>query len=138
MGQELRTESPLPHMQSCHITASVACETSSIPKLEPLPSRSCHCGFALLLGQRGVGDKQGRQCPRQLAVPLWSSCQLTHQFPSYHPQEPGDTMTSPAALTSQGHSGGGMQLGPRPQKVDSDNQIFPRSLAPEAGLENHV
>lgn len=41
-------------MRSCHIAAPVACETSSSPQLEPLPSGSCHCGFALLLGQPGV------------------------------------------------------------------------------------
>lgn len=43
-----------PWIRSCHILAPVACETSTTPQLEPLPSGSCHCGFALLLGQPGV------------------------------------------------------------------------------------
>lgn len=60
-----------PTLKSCHIAAPVAWETSRNPAdgASPLWILSLWLGFAAWAA--GSGDKQGRQCPGQLAVVLW-------------------------------------------------------------------
>ena len=87
---------PPPSVRSCHVAAPVARETSTNPQLEPLPSGSCHCGFALLLGQPGVvtsreDSAQGSKlCHSSLAANSPISAHLiTHRDPDETSDLPG-------------------------------------------------
>ena len=62
-----------PTLKSCHITAPVAWESSSNPADGASPLWMLSLWLCFATWAAGSGDKQGRQCPGQLAVLLWPS-----------------------------------------------------------------
>ena len=102
-----------PWMRSCHILAPVACETSTTPQLEPLPSGSCHCGFALLLGQPGMVTSRedsaqgGWLCH---SGPLANSPISAHLITHRGPDETSDWPSCPYLTGPQKGEGGNWTL----------------------------
>lgn len=92
------------------------------PSWSLLPSGSCHCGFALLLGQPGVvTSREDSAQAASCATPAWLP---TH--PSVPISSPTGTQMRPQVtclvLTSQGHRGGGRQPDPPPPKAGSETE----------------